>query len=86
MLSMQLGMLHYDALDGVRGDNQTTASDFETTPIAALPLATRRCRPAYNVRLELSSSAKCLQGGRGPLGAKAAGQCRTFARLRYLPG
>ena len=47
MLSMQLGMLHYDALDGVRGDNQTTALKFETTahcrsPAATLAAAARR--------------------------------------------
>ncbi len=78
-------MTHFDG--GVRGDNQTTALKFETTAHCAFPLPHSPLPPGVQrATIELSSSAKCLQGGRGPLGAKAAGQCRTFARLRYLPG
>lgn len=66
-------------------ERASTQPRCHTSPRPHLAAATpRRCRPACDERLEVSSSTKCLQGGRGPLGAK--GQCRTFARLRYPPG
>ena len=66
---------------------------LEIAPATRAKFVLLRERPVFAaatlaaaVRLEFYSSAKCLQGGRGSLGAKVLGQCQAFARLRDPPG